>query len=166
LCTKRSLEAIRLFEKILEKDPENEIVKKYKYRAFDTIPISLIENSKYLGHALIKVKNFDGMLVSVVNLKLSHYRPHPIVDEYLQLFPVKEVIVIDEKKFEKREIVIVKDYSQEIQVYGYGYGSHIMLNEPRYFSEPFLIFAGLSHAYAFEGGDTVTVVWTVLKSID
>lgn len=158
LENKRYGEAFSIFRKSLEIDPANEDAKKQSYFAINHIGLVRTEDSKYLGHVILQVRNAQETLVSVTVSDVIGYLPHEITDEYLNSSPVKEIVEINGQRYEKREFVEIlhaeKSAFMGKAVLGYdklGFDIHT--------------FDVLPHGITIEKGDTLRADWTILRKI-
>lgn len=155
---KRYGEAFSISRKVLAIDPVNEDAKKQSYFAIGHIGLVRTEDSKYLGHVILQVRNAQETLVSVTVSDVIGYLPHEITDEYLNSSPVKEIVEINGQKYEKREFVETlhaeKSAFMGKAVLGYdklGFDIHT--------------FDVLPHGITIEKGDTLRADWTILRKI-
>jgi len=129
----------------------------YVYAETSLVPI---DDSKYIASAQIELRDSDGNLVGVTTSNAGRYLPDPIVDEFLELYPVKENIMINEKKYELREIVVTEVHQKD----SYVFISHLFVQTEN--GSTVEIFRGLNHAFLVKSGDESTIMWTILKVAD
>lgn len=157
--SKRYQEAFSIFKKAIETDPTNEEAKKLSHSAVTEIMLIPIKNSKYLGNVVLYVRNSDGVLVSVTLSDALGFLPHEITDEYLDSSPVKDIVFVNSKKYEKREFQEILHASKSTfigrAVLGY--------DKLGYDLFPFDV---LPHGITVEKDDTLTANWTVLRQVD
>ena len=157
--TERHSEAFSIFKKALEIDPTNEDAKKQSYFAINHIRLIPITDSKYLGHVVLQLRNSQGTLVGVFVSDALGYLPHEITDEYLNSSPVKELVEINDQKYEKREFVETL-HAKKSTFIGKAVLGYDKLGYDIY---PFDV---LPHGITIEKGDTLRADWTILKKIN
>ena len=155
----RHEEAIENFDKILEIEPGNLSAIKNRSIAFKKLGFIPIVDSKYLAHLQIQVHNSHGTLVSVTESKTISTLPHPLTDDFLNARPIKEIVEIDNKVYEKREIEIVAAVHENAFI-----GTTKLPDKK--FDGSVTVFTAMSHAYTIESGDAITVVWTILRPVN
>lgn len=157
--SKRYEEALSTFKKILELDPKNDKAKKLSYTAIDGIMLIPIKDSKYLGNVVIELHNSDGTLISVTISDALGYFPHEITDEYLDAVPIKEIVSVNGKMYEKRE------FQEVLQAAITTFVGRAVLGYDKLGFDIFT-FDVLPHAMIVEKGDRLIANWTILRQID
>jgi len=155
---KRYHQAFSILKKALEIDPSNDDAKKQSYFAISHIRLIPITSSKYLGHVVLQVHNLQGDLVSVTVSDALGYLPHEITDEYLESTQVKEIVVLNGKKYEKREFVETL-HSTEQTFIG---RAQLVYDKLGYDIRPFDV---LPHGITVEKGDILRGEWTIFREI-
>lgn len=134
-----------------------------------------IKDSKYVASSINVLRNSNGELISVVITNASKYLPNPITDQFLDTLPIVKQGMLDQKNIEMRQITAEYDYQKCItetyQVPGYtdqcnwyhrAYVTSLGVTDEN--GERFEIFRGLNHSYTIKPGDSVTTLWSILRS--
>lgn len=134
-----------------------------------------IKDSKYVASSINVLRNSNGELISVVISNASKYLPNPITDQFLDTLPIVKQGMLDQKNIEMRQITAEYDYQKCItetyQVPGYtdqcnwyhrAYVTSLGVTDEN--GERFEIFRGLNHSYTIKPGDSVTTLWSILRS--
>ena len=153
-------EAIATFDQVLEMDPNNTTALRNRNIAFDKVMIVSTNDSKYLAHSVVEVRNSQGVLVGVLVTNDIKYLPHHLTDEYLQLFPVTETIVIDNQVYEKRVIIVNGTFNKEFFI------SNTNILTPKITSQLVAVFRALHHGIPVTPGDTATTEFTIFRLIE
>jgi len=151
-------EAIASFDKVLQIDQKNEKALKNRNMAFKKIGLMPYIDSEYLVYVQIQVRNAQGSLVSVTEADTIKFLPHQLTDEFLDLIPVKEIMSINGKTFEKKEIKTEFTPNEDMFI-----SSTRLVAEK--FGDSIVVFFTLNHAYTVERGDNITAYWTVLRAV-
>lgn len=159
LEVKKYIDAFSVFKKAIEIDPTNDEAKKQSYVAINHIRLIPTAGSKYFGQVVLHVRNLDGMLVSVTFSDALGFLPHEITDEYLESSPVKEVVTINDMKYEKREFDEVR-VSEKLTFIGRAVLGYDKLGYDVY------PFDALPHGITVEKGDTLRAYWTIYRQVD
>lgn len=157
--SKRHTESISAFKKALEIEPRNENAKKLLYYEINEIMLIPIKNSKYLGNVILELRNSDGILVGVTVSDALGYLPHEITEEYLDSVPIKEVVHLNDKTYEKREFQEVLNAAITTFV-----GRSVLGYDKLGFD--IFAFDVLPHAMIVEKGDRLVADWTILRQVD
>jgi len=157
--SKKHREAFSIFKKIIEIEPTNNEAKKLSYNAINEVMLLPIKNSKYLGNVVLYVRNSSGALVSVTVSDALGFLPHEITDEYLDSAPIKDIVIINDKKYEKREFQEILHASKSTFV------GRTVLGYDKLGYDVFT-FDVLPHGITVEKGDTLTANWTVLRQMN
>lgn len=156
--SKKYHDAFSIFKKALDLDPRNEEAKKLSYHAITEIKLIPVKNSKYLGNVVMYVRDSHETLVSVTVSDALGFLPHEITDEYLDSSPVKETVVINGKKYEKREFQEVLHSAKSTFI------GRAVLGYDKLGYDIFP-FDALPHGITVEKGDTLTANWTILREV-
>jgi len=156
---KKHSEAASAFKKALEIEPGNEDAKKRLYYEINEIMLIPTTNSKYLGNVILELRNSDGILVGVTVSDALGYLPHEITDEYLDSVPIKEVVHLNGKTYEKREFQEVFNSVTMTFV-----GRSVLGYDKLGFN--IFVFDVLPHAMIVEKGERLVADWTILRQVD
>lgn len=156
---KRYNEAFVILNKALEIDPLNEDAKKQSYFAIRHIQAIPITDSKYLGHVILQLRNSQGGLVSVTVSDVLGYLPLEITDQYLNSVQVKEIVIINGKKYEKRDFTEIRHATKQTFI---GM-SALTYDKLGYDIYPFDV---LPNGITIEKGDVLRADWTIFREID
>ena len=134
-----------------------------------------IKDSEYVASSINVLRNSNGELISVVISNASKYLPNPITDQFLDTLPIVKQGMLDQKNIEMRQITAEYDYQKCItetyQVPGYtdqcnwyhrAYVTSLGVTDEN--GERFEIFRGLNHSYTIKPEDSVTTLWSILRS--
>lgn len=157
--SKRHNEAFSAFKKALEVEPKNDNAKKMSYYEINEIMLLPIKNSKYLGNVILELRNSDGALVGVTISDALGYLPHEITDEYLDSTPIKEMIQLKGKTYEKRE------FEEGLHATTTTFVGRSVLGYDKLGFDIF-VFDVLPHGIIVGKGDRLTASWTVLRQVD
>jgi len=153
-------EAFSSYKKALEIEPRNQEARKLAYDEINKLMLVPIKNSnKYVGNIIIELYNSNGVLVGVTVSDALGYLPHEITDEYLDSIPIKELLHMNGKTYEKREFQEVS--TAEISTF---VGRYLLKNDELGFS--IFAFDVLPHAMIVEKGDRLIANWTILRQVD
>jgi len=143
-------------------EPNQEIFKGEKHVTF-----SSTEDSKYLIHLQIIVRNTQDQLVSVSETDGATYLTHEITDYVFdKMLGKKEIIIIDNMKYQKiHHTQIYDDWTLEGNLYDDVHTAWFIK-----FSvvqdEWHMAFATATSNLSLEEDDVVTVHWTILRELD
>ena len=152
-------EAIDLYNRILEINPDNLAAIDNRRIAFEAIGIEYIKNSKFIAYVQIEIRNSQGNLVGYLESDVIKYLPHSLTDEFLDSYPVKEVVSKKDQSYEVRKILKTQYIEKDDFV-----GATILQSHD---TKPyFTLFFAAHHGITLEKGDTVKVLWTILRAID
>jgi hypothetical protein len=132
-----------------------------------------IKDSKYQVYMQIEVRNAQGQLISITETTHVKHIPHEITDDVFDtLMGEKEIVTIDDIKYEKVQYVGMHDIEQLIQPF----------NRPSHYIGNWFIFTCQdidNHGYgcitpwqansdfvSLEEDDTVKNYWTILRIIN
>jgi len=147
-------QAISSFDQILDINPMDATALKNRHIAFQEMGVKSIEDSKYSAHVQIQVRNSDGILVGVIEIKKVDHSPHPITDEFLENYPVKETFEKNGVFYVTREIVVSLNADED-----YFISSNKLFSQK--YGYPIIVFMILHHSFVVEKGDTAEAVWTI-----
>ena len=100
-------DAIATFEKGLEIDPNNTKLIDGRNNLFQIIDLFLLEseNEKYEIHVQVQVRTNQDDLVSVIEGVQIQYLPFRFTDEFLNDYPIIDVVEKNGKDYEMRQII-------------------------------------------------------------
>ena len=96
--------------------PENDDTERFEKVILDKLS-PLDNDSEYTMEFVAVTKNRQGGLVSVIFGHVYAYLPHPILEDYLNKFPI-EYVTIDGINYKKWSGWIVKSHSEEKAIHG------------------------------------------------
>jgi len=152
-------EAIELYNRILEIDPDNVSAIGNRRIAFEAIGIEYIKNSKFIAYVQIEIRNSQGNLVGYLESDVIKYLPHSLTDEFLDSYPVKDVVSKKDQSYEVRKIL----QTQYIEKDDFVGATRLQSPDTKPY---FTLFFASHHGITLEKGDTVKVLWTILRAID
>ena len=143
-------------------EPNQEIFKGEKHVTF-----SSTEDSKYLIHLQIIVRNTQDQLVSVSETDGATYLTHEITDYVFdKMLGKKEIIIIDNMKYQKiHHTQIYDDWTLEGNLYDDVHTAWYV-NFSLVQDEWHMAFATATSNLSLEEDDVVTVHWTILRELD
>ena len=140
--------------------------------------VTTTEDSKFLIHLQIIVRDGQGQLVSVTEKTHGKYIPHELTDEiFYDFLDEKEIVNIDKIRYEKGQVIHttpVKDYSfkksfDDLQSY---WGLEYCVTSESWIGEHggsggicIPVFQVLMPHVALGEDDIFTVHWTILREI-
>ncbi len=131
---------------------------------FKPVPI---KNSEYQFHLQVVLRDADGVLISVTESTNGYYIPHDITDDAFDtLFGKKEIVVVDNIKYEKVQYhqKSIAGYDQIFMTVGIPYPEITYESETVRIDESiFWAFAPLSY---LEEGDTVNAKWNIFREFN
>ena len=126
-----------------------------------------IKNSEYHFHLQLIYRNADGGLISVTEATNGYYIPHDITDDAFDtLFGKKEIVVVDNIKYEKVQYhqKSIAGHDQIFMTVGIPYPEITYESETVRIDESiFWAFAPLSY---LEEGDTVNAKWNIFREFN
>jgi hypothetical protein len=126
-----------------------------------------IKNSEYHFHLQLVYRDADGGLISVTEATNGYYIPHDITDDAFDtLFGKKEIVVVDNIKYEKVQYhqKSIAGYDQIFMTVGIPYPEITYESETVRIDESiFWAFAPLSY---LEEGDTVNAKWNIFREFN
>ena len=131
----------------------------------DEKPVSLLltKDSKYKLHVQVVVRNADNQVISVAEAMGGMYVPHKITDNAFDTsMGKKKIITIDSIKYEK--VQFYDSYKNKtLWDTGFATGAWmITMCEEKCLN----IFQARNVQVVVEGEDTITVKWTILRSMN
>jgi len=149
-------------------EPSQEIFKGEKHVSF-----SSTEDSKYLIHLQIVVRNTQDQLVSVSEIDGGKYLVHEITDYVFdKMLGKKEIIIIDNMKYQKADYTQTKN-AQHLALEGVRYDEMQSAWSIEYCTKTSeqkevcgQIFSTITSHIALGENDTFTIHWTILRVID
>ena len=96
--------------------PENDDTERFEKVVWDKLS-PLGDDSEYIKEFVAVTKNHHGGLVSVIFGHVYAYLPHPILDDYLNQFPI-DYVTIDDVNYKKWSGWIWKCHSEEKAIHG------------------------------------------------
>ena len=126
-----------------------------------------IKNSEYHFHLQLIYRNADGGLISVTEATNGHYIPHDVTDDAFDtLFGKKEIVVVDNIKYEKVQYY-QKSIAEDDQIWtmvGIEYPELIYESETVRINEA--IFGAWAPLSYVEEGDTVNAKWNIFREFN
>ena len=126
-----------------------------------------IKNSEYHFHLQLIYRDADGGLISVTEATNGHYIPHDVTDDAFDtLFGKKEIVVVDNIKYEKVQYhqKNIAGHDQIFMTVGIPYPEITYESETVRIDESiFWAFAPLSY---LEEGDTVNAKWNIFREFN
>jgi len=126
-----------------------------------------IRNSEYHFHLQLVYRDADGGLISVTEATNGYYIPHDITDDAFDtLFGKKEIVVVDNIKYEKVQYhqKNIAGHDQIFMTVGIPYPEITYESETVRIDESiFWAFAPLSY---LEEGDTVNAKWNIFREFN
>ncbi len=126
-----------------------------------------IKNSEYHFHLQMIYRNADGGLISVTEATNGHYIPHDVTDDAFDtLFGKKEIVVVDNIKYEKVQYY-QKSIAEDDQIWtmvGIEYPEIIHESETVRIDE--VIFGAYVPLSYVEEGDTVNAKWNIFREFN
>ena len=126
-----------------------------------------IRNSEYHFHLQLVYRDADGGLISVAEATNGYYIPHDITDDAFDtLFGKKEIVVVDNIKYEKVQYhqKSIAGFDQIFMTVGIPYPEITYESETVRIDESiFWAFAPLSY---LEEGDTVNAKWNIFREFN
>jgi len=156
-------DAISIFERGLETDPDNQKLidgRNFLFGLIDLLPLSPNEQ-KYDVHLHVQVRTDNDQLISVTEGIQSEYLPFHITDEFLNDYPIIQIVEKNGKDYEMRQIKHRTDVTDE-KAYG-----HINLNilcKTVYGCVH--IFAEKTPSILVHNGDYMLTQWTIYRLVE
>lgn len=154
---KKYVEAANIFSKILEIDPGNEIALKHGATARNNLKLESVVGSKYQIFMQVQVHDKNGKLVGVIETNHARYFPHSITDEFVDTYPVTEIVEINNIMYEKRNIT-VKYSSEHPFLIQSGFTQPI-------FGIPTPVISAMYHTIPIKNDYDITSISTILRQI-
>jgi len=151
--------ALDYFDKVLEIKPDDYTALSNTVASLSKAELVPIDETRFIVRVQNQLRNSEGTLIGVINGKASFYLQHEILDIHLDSKPVKEIVTIDGKKYEKMEVAVPKVVTDS----DYGFNNFLEVTAGGNSAK---IFLGHSHAFLVEQSDTVSALWTILRLVD
>ena len=126
-----------------------------------------IKNSEYHFHLQLVYRDVDGGLISVTEATNGYYIPHDVTDDAFDtLFGKKEIVVVDNIKYEKVQYY-QKSIAEDDQIWtmaGIEYPEIIYESETIRIDE--VIFGAWAPLSYVEEGETVNAKWNIFREFN
>jgi len=156
-------DAISVFEKGLEIDPDNQKLIDGRNFLFGLIDLLVLspDEQKYDVHLQIQVRTHDDQLVSVTEGIQSEYLPFNITDEFLNKYPITQIVEKNDRKYEMRQLTFRNEQVDE-RTYG-----HIQLNTLcKTVYGCVHVFSEKTPSILVHNGDYILYQWTIHRLVE
>ena len=153
---------------------EHFLVEQGIFKDGNTANLVPTDDSEYLIHLQIVVRNIEGQLVSVSESKHGMYIPHKITDQmFTEELGTKEIIKINGMKYQKAQVIqpgtvnqnSFPNFEDTQSLWGLTYC--IQTNEHGYENELCIpVFQTMTPHVSLEENDTFTLNWSILRALE
>jgi len=156
-------DAISVFDSAIEIDPDNQKLKDGRNFLFRFIDLLVLppDQQKYDVHLQVQVRTHDDHLVSVTEGIQSEYLPSNLTDEFLNEYPIIQIIEKDGQDYEMRQITHRTDVVNE-RSFG-----HIQLNALcKTIHGCVHVFAEKTPSILVHNDDYMISQWTIYRMVE
>ena len=133
-------------------------------RDFNLIPA---KDAEYQIHVQVEVRTVQGQLISITEDDYGYYIPHGLTDQtFKEKMGKKEIVVIDNKKYEKIQYTGIVDTTQALNNFQGLWRVQICENIIGYGYECIPVYQITTAPVSLIEEDVTTIQWTILRSIN
>ena len=131
------------------------------------VNVILSKDSKYEIFVLVEIRNAQGELISISESAHGELIPHEITDyTFNEKFGKKEIITIDNIKYEKRQLIDQQEISYELTTFVPIWTIHLCGDFGGHPEVCLPVFQSRGASMYVDNGDVIKNQWTVLRELN